>query len=380
MLYSSSSDRDIEICLNRDLLTLSQWAEEWGVTFNHNKTEALFISNRVRDWGRNLVFNGTPVNIVDHHKHLGVVLSANGKWSEHITKICSTANKQLGGLRKLKYLLNRCMLLKIYRTYILPLLEYACEVWDGCSVEDSNNIEKVQLEAARIATGLPSYASRDSLYFETDLEPLYIRRERRKLCLFYKIKNNLVPTYLTEMLPPTFETISPYNLRGRSNYVPPNLRLTQSQNSFLPSTIRLWNDLPDSVKNAENFARFKNTLKTKSQVEPVSKYRLLGDRKFNILLTKLRHKCSALNADLYRVNLVQSPVCPCGHHCEDASHFFLECNLYIELRRTLLMNLANVTNINLYVILYGNENLLELENEQIFLYIKQFVLQSRRFG
>ena len=79
-------------------------------------------------------------------------------------------------------------------------------------VEDDNNnkngiysdrLEKVQLEAARIVTGLPSFASINSIYIETGWEKLKTRREVRKLVLFYKIVNGQVPDYLTELVPPT---------------------------------------------------------------------------------------------------------------------------------------------------------------------------------
>lgn len=60
-------------------------------------------------------------------------------------------------------MLKREDLLKIYKTYILPVLEYACEIFDGCTLGDSEKLEKVQREAARIITGLPSYARNDSL-------------------------------------------------------------------------------------------------------------------------------------------------------------------------------------------------------------------------
>jgi hypothetical protein len=39
-------------------------------------------------------------------------------------------------------------------------MEYGCEVWNGCIVELTDKLEKLQLEAARIVTGLPAYASR----------------------------------------------------------------------------------------------------------------------------------------------------------------------------------------------------------------------------
>ena len=47
-------------------------------------------------------------------------------------------------------------------------------MWNGCGVELTDNLEKLQLETARIITVLPAYASRDSLYLETEWEKLWI--------------------------------------------------------------------------------------------------------------------------------------------------------------------------------------------------------------
>jgi hypothetical protein len=38
------------------------------------------------------------------------------------------------------------------------MLEYACELGDGCSQQDSDNLEKLQIEAGRIVTGLSLFA------------------------------------------------------------------------------------------------------------------------------------------------------------------------------------------------------------------------------
>jgi hypothetical protein len=42
---------------------------------------------------------------------------------------------------------------------------------------------------------------------------------------------------------------------------------------------------------------------------PVASFYNIGDRKTNIIHTKLGHRCSGLNADLYRVNLKNDPRC-----------------------------------------------------------------------
>jgi hypothetical protein len=42
------------------------------------------------------------------------------------------------------------------------ILEYDCELWDDCCIRDTHKLECLQLEAARIVTGLPIYSSAES--------------------------------------------------------------------------------------------------------------------------------------------------------------------------------------------------------------------------
>ena len=41
----------------------------------------------------------------------------------------------------------------MYLSFIRPVLEYACVVWDNCSAEQSEKIESVKRRAARIVSG-----------------------------------------------------------------------------------------------------------------------------------------------------------------------------------------------------------------------------------
>ena len=56
-------------------------------------------------------------------------------------------------MRKLKYSISRNALNQMYMSYMLPVVEYASVVWDGCSEQDSQTLQKIQNEAARIVTG-----------------------------------------------------------------------------------------------------------------------------------------------------------------------------------------------------------------------------------
>ena len=113
-----------------------------------------------------LKFENTYVKFVESHKHLGLTLSYNGQWTDHINNFKSAAAKILGIMRKLKFSLSRSALNQIYFSYLLPTLEYASSVWDGCTAQNADILDKIQNEAARIVTGLTRSVSLDKLFKE----------------------------------------------------------------------------------------------------------------------------------------------------------------------------------------------------------------------
>ena len=90
---------------------------------------------------------------------------------------------------------------------------------------DCERQEKLELTAARIVSGLPIFASKESLYFETGLEPLRTRRKISRLKAMYKIDRNLLPDYITNIFPKKRTNTSIYNTRNSENYRIPKCRL-----------------------------------------------------------------------------------------------------------------------------------------------------------
>jgi hypothetical protein len=82
--------------------------------------------------------------------------------------------------------------------YVRPICKYACEVWEHCGVGNYNKLDHLQVEVARIVTGLPIFASSILIYKELGWESLKERRKRRKLQMFYNIQNNNAPMYLCD--------------------------------------------------------------------------------------------------------------------------------------------------------------------------------------
>ena len=73
------------------------------------------------------------------------------------------ACKRLNILRLLKHILDRGTFIKIYFAFIIPVLEYGDVVWGNCTKDNSDLLEKIQIEAARIISGLRVNSSKSNL-------------------------------------------------------------------------------------------------------------------------------------------------------------------------------------------------------------------------
>lgn len=218
-------------------------------------------------------------------------------WHDHINYIVEKAWGRINVMRKLKFKLDRKALETIFLAFIRPLLEYGDIIWDNCTQYEKQELEKIQIEAARIATGTTKLISLNALYTEIGWHTLQQRRTNHKLTLFYKMKNNLSPTYLSSLVPQSVNTISRYNLRNADDLHAIASRTNLFYMSFLPSAVRDWNNLPEQAKQLNSVNSFKNYLNRDQTLTP--KYYYTGSRKAQLLHTRLRTNCSSLNNDLF---------------------------------------------------------------------------------
>ncbi|ESP05263.1 hypothetical protein LOTGIDRAFT_152089 [Lottia gigantea] len=220
--------------------------------------------------------------------------------------------------RSMKYRLCRQSLNTIFKSFILPLFDYADVIWDNCSEQDSNKLEQLQLDAIHTITGLVRGTSHAVLYRESGYTPLSERRKRHKIILFYKMINKLVPQYLSIFVPPTISLINPYPVRNQGNLRTIATNSTQYQVSFRPSAVELWNSQSEKVKLCETIATLKRSLSETDSKIPT--YHYTGNRTTQILHCRLRHSKSDLNAHKFSMFISDDPRCPQGHPLENADH------------------------------------------------------------
>jgi hypothetical protein len=118
--------------LESDLTAISAWAKTWLVKFSPPKTESLIISNKTHLAEHPPIhMDGSVLNEVSHHKHVGIILSKDLSWRKHISSIENKARSVLNQMSRFKYILDRRSLERIYISNIRPILEYGDTIWAG---------------------------------------------------------------------------------------------------------------------------------------------------------------------------------------------------------------------------------------------------------
>ena len=127
-----------------------------------------------------------------------------------------------------------------------PILEYTCSVWDPYFKKNIDMLENVQRRAARFV--LRNHHSHSSVTAMFDRLCWPTLQQRRKLArlvsMLYKMLHDNVRVVRSKLIP-----AAAHQRRGHSQQL--FLILTQyRQSSFLPNTIRDWNDLPETTVSA----------------------------------------------------------------------------------------------------------------------------------
>ena len=142
-----------------------------------------------------------------------------------------------------------------YKAYVRPILEYASSVWDPHTDANIVKLEAVQRRAARFV--LQQYhnsSSPSAMLQELHWPSLQTRRRTARLAMLYKVENNLV--YAGNIK----SRLQPAPLRQRRGhdrqFTIPRSRTIYRQQSFLPRTLKDWNNLPENAVEAKAIDTF----------------------------------------------------------------------------------------------------------------------------
>lgn len=177
-----------------------------------------------------------------------------------VSKLCYFQLRNLSGLRPY---LDKKALEKIVHCFISTRLDYCNSLYVGLPDTLLYKLQKIQNTAARILKGARKRDHITPILKELHWLPVRFRVQFKCLALVFKCIHGLAPVYLCDLI--TFHRPS-RSLRSESNkynlLVPFSRSSMASERAFSIAGPRLWNALPDYLKDHTDLCKFKEDLKT----------------------------------------------------------------------------------------------------------------------
>ena len=253
----SSSPGMCEEHLQQSVTATSTWLSNWRLTVNVEKTVTMAFTRRPFPSKVSINLNGNALSTVNEHRHLGLILSSDLRWSAHIDKILSKAGRLLYTIIRLRRTLSRKALILYYSLYIRPVVEYACIAWPKLSAHLRNRLERFQRRAFKVILRKPLFepSDHDEVLLTLQQPSLESRRQYQSAILGFQLANKTAPQHL---LNECFSPASPArSLRQRNHFKLPTPHTTLYQSSPIYFAARTFNELPKHLESIKNLSEFK---------------------------------------------------------------------------------------------------------------------------
>ena len=134
------------LILQNDLESLSLWSES-KMFFNKAKSFLVQFTLNSSPLPSSYCINGQSIDIKESCRDLGVIITFNLSWSDHVTYVVSKAYKLLGLIRRSFQSAPTSLRRGLYLTLVRSQLSYYCQIWRRDLLKDIKLLESVQRRA-----------------------------------------------------------------------------------------------------------------------------------------------------------------------------------------------------------------------------------------
>ena len=285
---SVNCQEDIEI-LQNDLEAIYKWTESNNMVLNDDKFECLrYGPNTDLKTSTGYKSNtGTSIEVKDHVKDLGIIMSSDGTFKEHIQQTITTAKSLSGWILRTFLTRDSIPMMTLWKTMVLPKLDYCCTLWNPMEKTQIQKIELVQRSFLSKICGLSELSYWDQLKQKhIKLYSVERRRERYFMIYTWKVLEQMVPNVSTDE-ERKITSKSTYR-QGRTccihtvpNHIPAKIKAARYASLGYRGPL-LFNTLPADIRNITNVPvdtfkkeldKFLSTVPDEPQIPGYTQYR-----------------------------------------------------------------------------------------------------------
>ena len=250
----------LEACLN----DIKVWSSRNGLKLYQQKTEFLHLSSKFRSKS-----SLQPITIVDssldptsHARDLGVIIDDQLTMAKHVSNLCRASSFGLHKIGKIRQYLDQSTTEKLIHAFVMSRIDNNNSLLYGLPECQLHKLQRVQNSAARLITRTRSLEPITPILRNLHWLPVKSRIVFKLLTLTYKCKNGSAPDYLQDLIqhyhpPRTLRSSS----KGLLIAAPVHTKF-YGQRSFQYASPKLWNSLPNNLKDCATLEQFKSRLKT----------------------------------------------------------------------------------------------------------------------
>ena len=200
--------------LSAALHRVDQWAEQWMMTFNPTKCEAIcFRGPRIpMKTSFQVALKNGPIPTVGTIKYLGIWFDQHLLWHTHVREATAGARRLLWALRRIvgtRWGASPEVMLTLVRQVLIPKLFFGVECWATVVRSDRflRSLDLVLRQSARLALGLDRFCPTETALMVANLMPArlqvmqFLCRYMLRHCIEDLIAPGRVPVPQTFLLP-----------------------------------------------------------------------------------------------------------------------------------------------------------------------------------
>ena len=194
-VYSNKAEADDCDNLQYDLNSIYNWA-----VHNSEKLHYISLSSSLSTNSYNVYANPNMeiINPSDNVLDLGIFMSSNCSLEFHIQNLCTKCSNLSGWILRTFTARDSITMMTLYKSLVLPRLDYGSQLWSPHLVKHVDQIEKIQRSFTKHITGMQRFEYSKRLV-SLKLYSLQRRRERYCIICVWKIKEGLVPNLLNQL-------------------------------------------------------------------------------------------------------------------------------------------------------------------------------------
>ena len=257
VLFHAGNDKNhVEQSLVSDLDNFGRWCKINALTINIKKTKFMCFgtSAQIKKCSNMKVsINDTCLERVQNYKYLGITLDTHLNFKKHINLCKRSCSHKVYTLSKIRRYLDTDTSLELYKTMIMPVMDYGDIIYAGASNVTLDKLQRIQNRALKICLNVNHYLPTILLHQEANVPNITARRSCHLANYIFSRKDDIDLLVVRDINTRRFD--APVLETDR-----PNIETYKHRTIY--RGVALWNNLSVATRNIQDYSIYKQSNKT----------------------------------------------------------------------------------------------------------------------